>query len=108
MSTSAKGKVGSKRVTVLYAPGRYFASRQCGGLGYATQKQGKCDRASNRADKLRKSLGWEAGILNGEGGKPKGMSWKTYQRLKSHHHALVQISLQDIGRKLGFLHELLD
>ena len=97
----------SKRVAVLYAPGRYFACRQCGGLGYATQKEGAGDRASSRADKLRKRLGWEAGILNDSGGKPKGMHWKTYQRLKSQHDALVQVSLYDISRKLGFLDKLL-
>jgi len=98
----------SKRVAVLYAPGRYFACRQCGGLGYATQKEGAGDRASTKADKLRKRLGWEAGILNGNGDKPKGMHRKTYQRLKSHHDALVQVSFHDIGRKLGFLHKLLE
>jgi hypothetical protein len=97
----------SKRVAVLYAPGRYFACRQCGGLGYATQKEGIGDRASTRAEKLRKRMGWESGILNGSGGKPKGMHWKTYQRLKNHHDALVQVSLQDIGRKLGCLQKLL-
>ncbi len=97
-----------RRVAVLYAPGRYFTCRQCGGLGYATQKESAGDRASTRADKLRKRLGWQAGILNGDGGKPKGMHWKTYQGIKSHHDALVQVSLNDIGRKLGFLHELLD
>ena len=98
----------SKRVAVLYAPGRYFACRQCGGLGYTTQKEGIGDRASSRADKLRKRLAWQAGILNGDGSKPKGMHWTTYQRLKSHHNALVQVSLHDIGRKLGFLHKLLE
>ncbi|MCF8156795.1 MAG: hypothetical protein K9K35_12375 [Rhodoferax sp.] len=46
--------------------------------------------------------------MNGDGSKPKGMHWTTYQRLKGHHDALVQVSLHDIGRKLGFLHELLD
>ncbi len=97
----------SKRVAVLYAPGRYFACRQCGGLGYATQKEGAGDRASSRADKLRKRLGWQAGILNGDGAKPKGMHWQTYQRIKIRHDALVQVSLHDIGRKLGFLHEML-
>jgi hypothetical protein len=35
-------------------------------------------------------MGWEAGILNG-GGKPKGMHWKTYQRLKSRHDALARL-----------------
>ena len=98
----------TKRVAVLYAPGRYFACRQCGGLGYATQKEGAGDRASTKADKLRKRMGWEAGILNGVGGKPKGMHWKTYERLKGHHDALVLVSLHDIGRKLGFLHKLLE
>lgn len=97
----------SKRVAVLYAPGRYFACRKCGALGYTTQKEGTGDRASTKADKIRKRLGWQAGILNGEGGKPKGMHWKTYQRLKIHHDALVQISFRDIGRRLGFLHKLL-
>ncbi len=98
----------SRRVAVLYAPGRYFACRQCGGLGYATQKEGAGDRASSRADKLRKRLGWGAGILNGDGSKPKGMHWKTFQRLKDHHDALVHVSFLDIGRKLGFLHKLLE
>ena len=97
----------SKRVAVLYAPGRYFACRQCGGLGYATQKEGVGDRAMTKADKLRKRLGWSAGIVNPNTGKPKGMHWKTYQRLKSQHDALVQVSLYDISRKLGFLHKLL-
>ena len=95
-----------KRVAVLYAPGRYFACRQCGGLGYATQQEGIGDRASTKADKIRKRMGWEAGILNGDGSKPKGMHWKTYQQLKSHHDALVQVSFTDIGRKFGFIHHL--
>lgn len=98
----------SKRVAVIYAPGRYFACRQCCGLSYATQKEGAGDRAASRANKLRKRLGWDAGILNGNGGRPKGMHWKTYLRLKSEHDQLVQISYYDIGRKLGFLHKLLD
>lgn len=96
----------SKRVAVLYAPGRYFACRQCGGLAYATQKEGIGNRASTKADKIRKRLGWQAGILNGEGGKPKGMHWTTFWRLKGEHDALAQVSFQDIGRKLGFLHRL--
>ncbi len=97
----------SKRVAVLYARGRYFACRQCGGLGYATQKEGAGDRASTKADKLRKRMGWRAGILNDDGGKPKGMHWKTYQRLKSQYDALVKVSLHDMSRKLGLLHKLL-
>ncbi|MBS0412813.1 MAG: hypothetical protein JSR68_00420 [Proteobacteria bacterium] len=96
------------RVAVLYAPGRHFACRQCCGLGYASQKEGAGDRAATRADKLRKQLGWEAGILNGPGGKPKGMHWKTFLRLKSRHDAWTQISLQDMARQLGSLQRSLE
>ena len=98
----------NKRVAVLYAPGRYFACRQCGGLTYATQKENMSDRASTKANKLRTRLGWELGILNGDGIKPKGMHWKTYNRLKCQHDALVQISLCDMGHKLGFLNMMLE
>ena len=97
----------SKRVAVLYAPGQYFACRQCGGLGYATQKEGVGDRAMTKADKLRKRLGWPAGIANPNTGKPKGMHWKTYDRLKRDHDELKQVSFHDIGLKLGFLPKLL-
>ena len=53
-------------------------------------------------------MGCEPSTLNGDGGKPKGMHWKTYQGLKSRHDTLVQVSLHDISRKLGFLHKLLE
>ena len=96
----------SKRVAVLYAPGRYFACRNCYGLGYATQKDGAGDRAARRAEKLRKRLGWEAAILNGNGCKPKGMHWATDERLERRHDALVQVSLYDIALKFGFLHKV--
>jgi hypothetical protein len=96
-----------KRVAILYAPGRYFACRQCGDLAYATQKQGAGGRASTRVNKIRKRLGWQAGILNDTGGKPKGMHWATYQRLRSQHDTLLQVSLQDMGRKLGILNKML-
>jgi hypothetical protein len=72
------------------------------------KKEGAGDRATTKADKIRKRLGWKACILNGNGGKPKGMHWKTYWRLKNHHNALVQVSFYDIGRKLGFLYKLLE
>lgn len=94
-------------MAVLYAPGKYFACRNCCGLGYATQKEGAGDRAASRAEKLRKRLGWEAGILNGNGDRPKGMHWNTYRRLRSDHDALVQVSLRDIAVKFGFLHRVL-
>jgi len=97
-----------KRVAVLYARGKYFTCRTCCSLGYASQKEGMGDRSSRQANKIRKRLGWPAGILHDEGGKPKGMHWPRYLRLKAEHDRLVQIGLQDMGRKLGLIQKLLD
>ena len=97
-----------KRVAVLYAPDRYFACRKCGDLAYATQKQGIGDRALTKADKIRKRLGWQVGIANPMRGKPKGMDWKTFGRLRLQHDVLSQVSFHDIGRKLGFLRRPLE
>ena len=52
------------------------------------------------------TAGWDAGILNSNGDKPKDMHWETYDRLKRDHDELKQVSFYDIGRKLGFLHKL--
>ena len=38
-------------------------------------------------------MGWEAGILNGDGGKPKGMHWRTFNRLHTEHNDFVNASL---------------
>jgi len=94
-------------VAVLCAPGKYFACRHCGGLAYATQNKGVGDRASSKANKIRRKLGWPVGILNDTGGKPKGMHWSTYLRLTEKHDALSQVSFDDIGRKLGIVRRLL-
>ena len=96
------------RVAVIYAPGRYFACRKCCNLAYATQSARVGDRAMTKADKIRKRLGWPAGIANPTGGKPKGMHWKTFDRLRLQHDALKHFSFHDIARKLGFLHRLLE
>ena len=93
----------AKRVALLYGAGRLFACRQCKRLAYASQSEAEDDRASRRAERIRKRLGWPAGILNGPGGKPKGMHWKTYDKLLAAHGAFVGTSLAGIAKKLGLL-----
>lgn len=91
-----------RRVAVLYG-GPVYACRHCHRLAYQSQRETPDDRATRRADKLRDQLGWEAGILNGEGGKPKGMHWATYARLKARHDAEVLQALVGISEKLGLV-----
>lgn len=93
----------SRRVAVIYGVGRLFACRGCKGLAYSCQAESADDRAARRADRLRKKLGWEPGILNGPGLKPTGMHWRTYERLLAQHDTFVGVSLAGMAKKLGLL-----
>ena len=73
-----------RRVAILYG-GMRFACRHCHNLAYACQREAHDDRAMRRAERIRERLGWALGIANLNGGKPKGMHWKTYHRLRAEH-----------------------
>lgn len=88
-----------RRVAVLFG-GRFFACRHCHKLVYASQRESKDDRAMRRANTIRRRLGWEAGIANPEGGKPKGMHWRTYERLKANHDAFAHASWIGMAERL--------
>ncbi|MFQ5643989.1 MAG: hypothetical protein ACE5FQ_09840 [Thiogranum sp.] len=90
-----------RRVAILYGGG-IFACRHCYQLAYASQRETPDDRAARRANKIRERLGWEPGILNPKGWeKPKGMHWKTFERLNIEHDAHVAESLAGIARRFG-------
>lgn len=83
-----------RRVAILYGGG-IFACRHCHQLAYSSARKSPGDRAAKRADRLRARLGWEPGILNGGGGKPKWMRWRTFERLTEEHDRLVQRALRE-------------
>jgi len=75
-----------RRVALLYLPsyGGAFC-RHCLDLVYNSQRETKEDRAIRRYNKIRRRLGWKPGFLNGEGGKPRGMHWRTFWLLRFQH-----------------------
>ena len=87
-----------RRVAILFG-GSIFACRHCHKLAYPCQRETDDDRAARRADTIRRRLGWEPGILNGEGGKPRGMHWRTFERLRAEHDANANASLLGIARR---------
>lgn len=91
-----------RRVTILYG-GSIFACRHCHNLTYECQRDTLDDRAMRRADSIRHRLGWEAGIANPPGGKPKGMHWKTYERLKAEHDAFAYRSWLGVAERLNLI-----
>lgn len=96
-----------RRVAILSLGGSIFACRHCYQLAYPSQRETDYDRMARRADRFRDKLGWEPGILNGNAWKPKGMHWKTFERLTAQHAVFVQISLAGMAARLNLLGESL-
>ena len=66
---------------VLYFRGGRFQCRQCARVAYASQNEGPRDRTIRRARKIRYRLGGGPSLVDPVPGKPKGMWWRTYDRL---------------------------
>lgn len=61
-----------------------------------------------RADTIRRRLGWRAGIGNPEGGKPKGMHWRTFVRLKAEYSVYANVAWAGMAVRLGLMNRRLD
>jgi hypothetical protein len=70
-----------RRCRILYG-GTLFRCRKCQGLRYETQYEPPFARAATRALKIRDKLGGKGGIDDPFPAKPKGMHWRTYERLR--------------------------
>lgn len=84
--------------------GFLYLCRHCYRLAYPSQREKPGDRAARRADRIRDKMGWPGGILEGgDWGKPKGMHWRTYERLCREHDALSDRALVGIMDHLNRL-----
>ena len=80
-SVYANGTYCGRQVTKLYQAGRLFACRHCSRLAYASQQESAHERGLLRAQNIRMRLGGTANMLDAFPEKPKGMHWRTYERL---------------------------
>jgi len=89
-----------RRVAILYC-GAVFACRHCYKLAYSCQRETSLDRVARRANRIRRRLCWEEGILNLPDGKPKGMHWNTFERLTHQHNRFLGASLDGMSQQLN-------
>jgi len=89
-----------RRVAILYGDG-FFTCRQCHQLAYNSQRINPDHRAMCRAGRIRERLGWRPGISNGHGDKPKGMHWKTFERLNDQHDAFAHTYLGGVADRFN-------
>lgn len=70
-----------QRCVILYG-GSHFRCRTCQNLSYATQNEDRLGRLTAKSARIRERLGDEGGCDDPFPAKPKGMHWKTYERLR--------------------------
>lgn len=70
-----------RRVAVLYG-GKRFRCRHCRRLVYESTREQETSRYLHKAQQIRTKLGGSASIYEPFPIKPKGMHWRTYQRLR--------------------------
>jgi hypothetical protein len=76
----------SRKAAVLYGAGKYFLCRRCYDLVYESQRENNMTRALRRAQAIRERLGGTANMTKPFPEKPKGMHWRTHERLWWEHH----------------------
>ena len=84
-SVASNGVYCGRRVIKLYGAGRLFACRHCYRLAYASQLESAQQRGLWMSQKIRMRLGGSASMLGEFPEKPKGMHWRTYDRLRRMH-----------------------
>jgi hypothetical protein len=86
LSGSGMRPEGSGPLWSLYGPGRYFLYRHCYDLSYQSQRDNVMYRALHKAQSIRERLGGSANMTEPFPEKPKGMHWRTYERLWREHY----------------------
>jgi hypothetical protein len=90
---STGGRYCGRRVAVLYGAGELFACRHCYGLAYASQHETLGYRRIGKARKIRAQVGGSPNLLEEFPDKPKGMHWRTYERL----HCAYDLAAARVG-----------
>jgi hypothetical protein len=95
------GKGCGRRVAKLYLADKYFLCRHCHDLAYSSQRQAKEFRLLDKAQKICRRLGVTNCNDLFTASKPKGMHWRTYEKLVDEAQELEQESLYSISQKLN-------
>lgn len=89
------------RVAKLHLPsgGSIFGSRKAYGLAYRSQRHDASDRMAEKAHRLRERLGGRPGFAEPMPSKPKGMHWRTYERIvhciaELEHRSMMAMALK--------------
>ena len=89
------------RVAKLYYLEPGFLCRKCSDMPYESQSESRRYRALRKARKIRARLGIDTSLLVPVILPPKGVHWKTFDRLRKKIEKAEQAYFSDIGKQLG-------
>jgi len=94
-----------RRVAVLCGEGQWFLCRHCCELPYGSQQETAQDRHYRKVRKMRDRLGASHNLTEPiwPWNKPKGMHWRTWERLRQQEEQAHQLVLGDLERALARL-----
>ena len=80
----------NRRIAVLYGVGRRYLCRHRHRLPYTSQHESDADRMLRRAWAIRECLGASRNLMEPIFDKPKGMHWRTFNRLVKKERELAR------------------
>jgi len=89
-----------RRVAVLALHGSRFVCRHCHKRPYGSQQEGRLDRLYRKARKIRRKLGATGNLTEPVWRKPKGMHWRTFERLMQKEQAANGAASEELYSKL--------
>jgi hypothetical protein len=92
-----------RRVAVLCSVNSVFRCRICLRLAYSSQGEGRHDRLLRQARKRRDRMNASHDLSEPVWRKPKGMHWKTFERLKDEADWYSDKALMVIAQKFGIV-----
>ena len=94
-----------QRVAVLCGEGKWFLCRHCYELPYGSQQETAEDRHYRKVRKIRDRLGASHNLTEPvwPWNKPKGMHWRTWERLRAQEEQAHRVVLADLGAALARL-----
>jgi len=94
-----------RRVAVLCLDGKWFLCRYCYGLSYGSQRETAQDRHYRKIRKIRDRLGASHNLMESiwPWNKPKGMHWRTWERLRAQEEQAHRLVLADLEGALARL-----
>jgi hypothetical protein len=96
------GRSCGRRVAELYLD-HYFLCRHCLNLAYKSTRDNNIWRLISKAQKIRKRLGGSASLIEPFPCKPKGMWWRTYERLRQEASLYELVGCHAQARQLGII-----